>query len=461
MKKFFVLASFVLLSCSVFGQDIFRTACQGKLSRLDSLLQTSDLDIRDNRGRSLLHWAVACKQQEVFDVLIGKGLDINSEDHQQQTALHIATHYGNEAFFNAILAAQPNQEWTTTYGGSLMEVAILQNRSNFVQLLIDQGVDVDAKNKRGSTPMEIATRLNNKDIVNQLFRAGGNAGLVRTFYPEGAYVGTTSPNLQPEIFAPNFISTEEHEFGLVFNAAGDEVFFGVDKNGKAEIRYSKRIEGYWTRPKLLLPDEPYSYNDPFLSPDEQRLYFISQRPLDGNGDPKNDHDIWYVERTEAGWSAPINAGPAINSEGSEYYISFTEDGTMYFGSNKHDITGNTTGFDIYTSAYSNGAFQPSQRLGSAINTEHYEADVFVDPKGDYLIFCSIRPEGLGRGDLYISFKQNDGTWSPAVSMGETINTKLHELCPFVTADGKYLMYTSGGDIYWVSTTVFDELRPNK
>ena len=65
---------------------------------------------------------------------------------------------------------------------------------------------------------------------------------------------------------------------------------------------------------------------------------------------------------------------------------------------------------------------------------------------------------MGRGDLYISFKNTDGTWTESVNMGEKVNTKKHELCPFVSHDGKYLFYTSNQDIYWVSTEIIAKIK---
>ena len=272
-------------------------------------------------------------------------------------------------------------------------------------------------------------------------------------------MGQADPGEIPQIFAPNFISTEEYEFGAVFNKAGNEFYYGVDVNGKAEIRYSKRIDGKWQKPITLLEHQNYGYNDPFLSNDEQRLYFISQRPLDGGEKPKKDHDIWYVERRSKGWSSPINAGPMINTNSSEYYISFTKDEILYFASDKAtENNSDDRNHDIYYSKFIDGAFQEALRLDAAINSPNYEADAFIDPDENYLIFCSFREEGMGRGDLYISFKNSDGTWTKAVNMGNEINTVGHELCPFVTKDGKYFFYTSKEDIYWVSTKIFDKIK---
>jgi len=267
------------------------------------------------------------------------------------------------------------------------------------------------------------------------------------------YLKQKPPSTIPEIFAPGIISKKgEYEFGSIFNKDATEFFYGVNVNGKEEIRYAKLIGNNWSVPKTILSNEKYGYNDPFLSPDENRLYFISRRTLDGLERSKH-YDIWYAERKGDKWSEPINAGPNINSGKSEYYISFTNDGTMYFSSNK--IGSN---FDIYSSKFIDGEFQKPIPLSDAINTSSYEADVFIAPDESYIIFCGIRKDGLGSGDLYISFKNTDGTWTKSVNMGERINTKNHELCPFVSKDGKYLFYTSRKDIYWVSTKILESYK---
>lgn len=97
-------------------------------------------------------------------------------------------------------------------------------------------------------------------------------------------------------------------------------------------------------------------------------------------------------------------------------------------------------------------------LEDNINTDAYEADVFIAPDSSFLIFCSIRESGFGMGDLYISFKDEYGKWTNPINMGSEINTEFHELCPFVTKDGKYLFYTSHQDIYWVDADIIEKIR---
>ena len=273
------------------------------------------------------------------------------------------------------------------------------------------------------------------------------------------YFGLKPPGIQPEVFAPNLISKpNRYEFGCAFSKDGKEFFFAEDNGQKNVIYQSRLIDGVWTQPKKLFQGNPYKHNDPILSPDQNRLYFISNRPLNGYGEGK-DIDIWYAEREGDGWSDPINAGPNINNNLNQYFISFTNSGTMYFATKVDD--GTDYNYDIVYSKLKNGKYQKPKTLPEAINTKRYEADVFVAPDESYVIFCSTRRTGLGRGDLYISFKDKNGKWAPAVNMGAPVNTPDYEFCPFVSADGKYLFYTSKKDIYWVSTEILEKYREKK
>ena len=272
------------------------------------------------------------------------------------------------------------------------------------------------------------------------------------------YLNEEPPGLTPKIFAPGIVSVEnQFEYGSTFSADGKEFYYALNVGKKPEIHFIKFENNAWTKPVKLIGHEKYGYNDPFLTPDGKRLFFISDRALDGKSDVK-DIDIWYAERTKTGWSEPINAGDEINTDKNEYYISFTKTGKMYFSSNGGTSKETDKNFDIRTSEFVKGKFQPSKKLGDAINTAHYEADVFIAPDEKYIIYCSERPDSKGKGDLYISFKNDKGEWQPAKNMGAPINTEGYEFCPFVTSDGKFLFFSRGGDIYWVAAEVINPLK---
>lgn len=111
------------------------------------------------------------------------------------------------------------------------------------------------------------------------------------------FLGEEQPGLTPKIFFARTISLpERYEFGSTFSADGKEFFYATEINRKPEIWYARRENNSWATPILLLSHTKYGYNDPFLSPDGKKLFFISDRALDGTGD-KKDIDIWFIERT--------------------------------------------------------------------------------------------------------------------------------------------------------------------
>jgi Tol biopolymer transport system component len=192
-----------------------------------------------------------------------------------------------------------------------------------------------------------------------------------------------------------------------------------------------------------------------------------------------------VERMEDTWGNPIHLGENINSDSEDYYPMMTNDGTIYFSSQREGPGTN----NIYRSEWVDGKYSKAVKLGETINTEHREFDPYISPDEKVLIFSSTRPEGLGSGDLFISFKDQEGNWIKARTMGDLINTAGSEYCPMISPDGKYFFFTSAGrelrripdkpltyedfmtkhnsskngmsDIYWVDARIIEELRPDE
>jgi len=320
-------------------------------------------------------------------------------------------------------------------------------------LFLNQGRVAAFAHEEGASARRLVSALEDEAALRAEFVRRGLLGGNRN-----AYLGAEPPGETPVVFAAGHVSREDQfEYGSAFSADGLEMFFGVNVGERAEIRTTRFADGEWTAPAVVLSDPVFTYGDPLLSLDGSRLYFISDQSRDGGADPV-DFDIWYVDRRRDGWSEPVNLGAPVNTAGNEYYVSFTDDGHIAFASNHgRERAGD---YDLYVAAPTDdGGFEPPERLPGSVNTGAYEADPFIANDGSYLIFGGSRRGGLGRGDLYIAFRGDDGRWGEAVSMGPAINSEHHELCPFVSRDGRYLFYTSNGDIRWVSTAVIERLRP--
>jgi len=268
----------------------------------------------------------------------------------------------------------------------------------------------------------------------------------------GPYLGQKPPGIVPEIFASGIISTDRTEFGNTFSPDGGECYFTrfLGEKNLAAIMSTKRINNRWTLPQIVPFSGEYSDMDPILSPDGKKLYFSSNRPLEGEGRPKDDYDIWVVTRTESGWSKPVNLGSPPNSDKDEFAPSVTRDGAIYFASNREGGLGQ---MDFYCSRWKEGKYGEPENLGEAINTKYREGDGFISPDGKVFIFSAFIPGNSGSGDLYIARQDGTGKWTQAENLGSGISSEGNEFTPVVTADGKYLFFasdrTGNDDIYWV------------
>ncbi|HEX4852382.1 MAG TPA: hypothetical protein VFV08_16310, partial [Puia sp.] len=169
----------------------------------------------------------------------------------------------------------------------------------------------------------------------------------------------------------------------------------------------------------------------------KKLFFVSNRPVDG--DSINDFDIWYVEKLNGKWEHPTNIGKPVNTDANEFYPSIASNGNLYFTAEYERGKGKE---DIYVAKWEDGKYSEPESLDSAVNSPLYDFNAFVSPDEQFIIFTSYgRSDDKGRGDLYISRKDAQGKWKPAVNMS-FINSPRLDYCPFVSFDKKILFFSS-------------------
>ena len=257
----------------------------------------------------------------------------------------------------------------------------------------------------------------------------------------GLSLAVTRAPVVPELFEPGQISTGDAELNAAFTPDGKTLYF-TKRSPKPQLWFiveSHLRGGHWSAPEIAEFSGQYSDFDPFVSPDGKQLYFSSNRPVDGAGPPKSDFDIWVVDRTANGWGPPRHLDAPVNSAAQEFYPSVTNDGTLYFASNRDGGLGS---LDIYRAPMVDGRYTVAENLGDSINARTSEGDPYISPDESYLVFVSYnRAGGRGDGDLYISVRR-DGVWSKAENLGPEINSSALDFCPIVSPDGKWLYFTS-------------------
>lgn len=196
-----------------------------------------------------------------------------------------------------------------------------------------------------------------------------------------------------------------------------------------------KINNQWGKAKIAIFSGQHHDLEPFLSVDGNTLFFSSKRSNDFT--EKANYDIWFVNRVDKGsiWSEPKNMGPHINSQHNEFYPSVAANNNFYFTGNKQDSKGKD---DIYFSEYKDGQYQPSYSISKSVNTAGDEYNAYISKNEKYLIFGAYkRADGVGSGDLYVSYKRRDKSWSPALRLPEPVNSKHMDYCPFVIGDTLY------------------------
>jgi len=282
----------------------------------------------------------------------------------------------------------------------------------------------------------------------------------------GPYLGQKEPGLIPERFAPELFSTKgKFEFklhsSLTFSPDGKEIYF-VNQSFPVVPGYSKTLmymkfkNGSWSEPEIAPFSGKYGDGLSVFSENGSRLYFNSQRPLNGEEKPK-DTDIWYVDKLIDSWSEPKNLGSPINSQFNEWGFTLAKNGNIYFG---RDSENQDAGYDIYLSVCKDGKYFQPKKLSSQINSEFSEGSPCIAPDESFLIFYRSNRSNSG---LYISFKRDNGLWTEGMKISDTWNLPRGiPFCTTITPDGKYIFILNRMDgIYWVDSKVIEEFKPKK
>jgi len=258
---------------------------------------------------------------------------------------------------------------------------------------------------------------------------------------EGPYLGQKPPGLIPQVFAPDIISTNGWEYGVVFAPGMKELYFirevDVGTKPKQEFVVFENKKNRWYE-RVISPRT----GTPTLSPDGNVMYF----------------GRIYKERTDSGWSEPKRLGP--NFEDIRIMrITVSAKGTYVLDEAENNSV-------LRISRVVDGVRQAPKPLPKEINTGKYNAHPFIAPDESYIIWDGQRNSPVRNADLFISFRQKNGTWGEAIKMDNKINTASSEFAAFVTPDGKYLFFNrdvgqDNTDTFWVDAQIIETLRPKE
>lgn len=227
-------------------------------------------------------------------------------------------------------------------------------------------------------------------------------GMVNGVYDEDIYMSVLDSTGWHWLEAKNVgkpLNTDENDATVALTPDGEKLLI-YDGSDGGDIYLAEKNGAEWAAPKAfpVMINSPGHESSASLSYDGRRLYFTSnfKEGLENYG----YHDIYYSELNEKGrWGVPVNLGTNVNSEYDERDVFMHPDGkTLYFTSNGLKSMG---GFDIFkTEMQSDGSWSEPVNLGFPINTPQDERTIVITGNGKHGYFSSIRPDGFGQHDIY-------------------------------------------------------------
>lgn len=247
-------------------------------------------------------------------------------------------------------------------------------------------------------------------LLSVLAMSSKNYGHDKPPVLEGPYLGQKPPGSIPKVFAPSVLSTEHRDGSGFFTPDMKEFYFTrkSSKDGKWSLVVFKSEDNRW-RESVMGP----RVGRPIITPD-------------GNTMLLGKH---YMERTKTGWSEVKSLGPLFKDFRIMRLMS-SSNGTYYFDEASESGP-------IRYSRLINGKREKPKALD--IEFGNWNAHPFIAPDESYLIWDADSENG--DSDVFISFRQKDGSWGAAINLGDTINTSASEMAPYVSPDGKYFSLT--------------------
>jgi Tol biopolymer transport system component len=245
--------------------------------------------------------------------------------------------------------------------------------------------------------------------------------------------------LLPQLFGAHLATDSDNRHSaLAFSPSGDKLFYSVYVNSQQPqtIFSSEKNNGDWSRPTIASFSGTHKDGQPLVSPDGKRIYFYSKRPRSDGVTTSNDYDIWYVERANEDWSAPINAGQAVNTPQDESLYTISKNADLYFNRRTKEKKNY-----LMKSRVVDGVLQTPEMLKELSNPESFSKPVNIEGE-DYFIFTNNVQKGrFYYSGLFISYKMEDGNWSQPKDMGDMINFGEGRF-PSMSPDGKFFFFVS-------------------
>lgn len=187
-------------------------------------------------------------------------------------------------------------------------------------------------------------------------------------------------------------------------------------------------------------NSPFHEGAPVISTDGSILYFFVADHPENKFGVKGSQDIWYSERTSNGkWRDAVHMEAPLNQNRYNQVMSIINEGNTLLIRGKGN---KSEGFSITHRNFNGWSDPVSLRIQ---DYDYMRKGVYsggiLNQTGDVLVLYFNELKDQKISDLYVSFKQEDGSWSRPEYIDE-LNTSQDEFGPSLDPDGNTMYFAS-------------------
>lgn len=160
------------------GMPAIAYALMGGLNELVVPILDSGQDVNEEfeRGLRIIHMASLMGNKEIIEILLDRGADINVKTEENITPLYAAIFLGHTELTDLLLSRGAEKDYVESQTGrTYLHLAVIKGYGDMVELFGANGLDVNARDNGGKTPLQYAAKYGHKKIADLLVKSGAQA----------------------------------------------------------------------------------------------------------------------------------------------------------------------------------------------------------------------------------------------------------------------------------------------
>ena len=185
----------------------------------------------------------------------------------------------------------------------------------------------------------------------------------------------------------------------------------------------------------------YDEQCPVIASEGSTLFFTRANHPDNIDGISDKGDIWYSTLIGDKWSVPIHAGSVINNSKWNGVLGFSNNGnTMLL---HHHYQDSKQGLSISQKREDGWTSPVALKIPYFLNRSALQSGS-ISNDGKVIVLSIDSYNTRGGEDIYVLFRQNDGSWSDPKNLSSVVNTIYQEMTPYIAEDTKTLFFASNG-----------------